>query len=392
MARSPLAELRGRAPFQVLCAPDKFKGTLTAVSAAEAMARGARQAGPNVLAEVCPVADGGEGTLDALVAAQGATIHHATVTGPLGDPVAARYGITADGRTAIVELAEASGLMLVPAGRRVPTLTTTYGTGELIRIATERGCDAVILGVGGSATCDGGLGLVQALGARIWDNGGRRIHQQFRGGMLGLVERVEAPPTLPTIRVACDVTNPLFGPHGAAFTFGPQKGATPGQVMLLDAGLAHLAAILGGDPHATGAGAAGGVGYGLATLCGARLERGVDLVLDAIGFSGRCEGADLVLTGEGRLDEQTLDGKAVAGVAAAAHRTGVPTIAIVGSMGPGAEACTDPAENGLLQRAIGLAERFGHERAVREPATLLEAVARMVVAREMQVPSTKDPC
>lgn len=368
----------------MLCAPDKFRGTLSAVDAAEAMACGARHAGPDVIAEVCPVADGGEGTLDALATALGATIHRATVTGPLGDPVKARYGVTADGRTGIVELAEASGLTLVPPERRVPTLTTTYGTGELIRIVMERGCGEVIVGVGGSATCDGGLGIAQALGARIWDNGGRLITEHFRGGMLGLVERVEPPPALPVIRVACDVTNPLVGPHGAAHTYAPQKGATPGQVMLLDAGLAHLAAILCGDPQAPGAGAAGGAGYGLATLCGARLERGVDLVLDTIGFAARCKDVSLVLTGEGRLDDQTLHGKAIAGVAAAAHRAGVPTIAIVGSVGPGADACTDPTRGGLLRGYVSLADHYGADRAVHEASALLEETARLVVAEELR--------
>ncbi len=343
------------------------------------MARGARRAGPDVIADVCPVADGGEGTLDALATALGAAIFEDTVTGPLGDPVQARYGVTADGRTAIVELAEASGLMRVPPDRRDPTNTTTYGTGELMRVAVERGSEEVIVGVGGSATCDGGLGIAQALGARIYDSDGRLIEEHFRGGLLGRVERVEPPPSLATIRVACDVTNPLFGPHGAAHTYAPQKGATPEQVILLDAGLTHLAAVLGGNPHAAGAGAAGGVGYGLATLCGARLERGVDLVLDAIDFARRCQGALLVLTGEGRLDAQTLHGKAVAGVAAVAHRAGVPTVAIVGSLGPGAEASTDSRRGGWLDGSISLAERFGEERALRETAALIEAAAAEVV-------------
>jgi glycerate kinase len=366
--------------FRVLCAPDKFKGTLGAVGAAEAMARGARLAGPNVSAETCPVADGGEGTLDALVVAMGGTIQRATVIGPLGEPVEARYGIAGDGRTAIVELAEASGLTLVPAERRDPTRTTTYGTGQLVRLAAARGCISVIVGVGGSATCDGGLGLAQALGAQVYDSGGRRIDHPLSGGMLGEVARVEPPPALPQIRVACDVTNPLTGPRGAAVVYGPQKGADPEQVALLDAGVAHLAALLGGDPDAPGAGAAGGAGYGLATLCGARLERGVDLVLDALGFAERCRGADLVLTGEGRLDHQTLAGKAVAGVAAAAHQAGVPAIAIVGATGLGAEAVIDPARGGFLHRFVSLSERYGEERAMRETESAITEAAREIVA------------
>jgi glycerate kinase len=366
-------------PFRVLCAPDKFKGTLSAVEAAEAMARGARLAGANVTAELCPVADGGEGTLDALVAAMGARIEPATVTGPLWEPVEARYGVAADGRTAIVELADASGLALVPRERRDPARTTTYGAGQLIRLAAARGSTTVIVGVGGSATCDGGLGLAQALGAQVYDREGRRIDRPITGGMLHEVSRVEPPPALPAIRVACDVTNPLFGPRGAARIYAPQKGANPVQVALLDAGLAHLAALIGGDPAAPGAGAAGGAGFGLAALCGGRLERGADLVLDALGFAERCQGASLVLTGEGRLDHQTIDGKAVAGVAAAAHRAGIPAIAIVGSTGPGADACTDPTQGGFLRRFISLSARFGEGRAMRETTALIGAVARLVV-------------
>lgn len=373
--------------FTVLCAPDKFKESVSALEAAQAMAAGAQAADTRVQADVCPVGDGGEGTLDSLIAALGGSIERAKVLGPLGEPRQARYGLAADGRTGIVELAEASGLALVPPDRRDPTRTTTFGTGQLIARLARRGCTSIIVALGGSATCDGGTGLAQALGARFYDVSGRLLAEPLTGGALLRIGRCELPTDLPPLRVACDITNPLCGPSGAAAIYAPQKGATPDQVRLLDQGLAHLAAVVNSqvdaDPSMPGAGAAGGAGFGLAAFCGAQLERGVDLVLEAIGFDDRCRVAALVLTGEGRLDAQTLDGKAVGGVAAAAHRVGVRTIAIVGATGPGALACADPSRGGFLQRYVSLSERFGETRALREPTVLIQEVAREIVAAEL---------
>jgi glycerate kinase len=243
----------------------------------------------------------------------------------------------------------------------------------------EWGARTIILCIGGSATCDGGAGLAQALGARFYDSQGLLIGEPVSGGALVRVARVEPPGALPPIRVACDVTNPLLGREGAARVFGPQKGALTEDVELLDRGLAHLAALLRVDSTFAGAGAAGGAGFGLAVLCGARLERGIELVLDAVHFRERSQGARLVLTGEGRLDGQTMRGKAVMGVAAVAHEIGVPVVAIVGSTGPGAEACTDPSRHGLLTGYVSLTERYGPERAMRDTALLVEDVARRVV-------------
>jgi glycerate kinase len=364
--------------IRVLCAPDKFKGTLSAADVAEAMARGARSVGANIAAECLPVADGGEGTLDALIAGLGGRIEQATVTGPLGDPVEARFGITAD-RTGIVELAEASGLQLVPPARRGPLQTTTYGTGQLIRIAADRGCTEVVVGVGGSATCDGGLGLAQALGAHLYDFSGGEIEAPFVGGMLRAVANIDPPPDLLPIRVACDVTNPLCGRNGAAFVYGPQKGASIAEVALLDAGLRHLASLVGDDPETPGAGAAGGAGFGLLALCGARLMRGVDLVLDALKFMDHVQHAALVLTGEGRLDGQTGAGKAVAGVAQAAHIAGVPVAAVVGARAGPVEGML----GGQLWRTVSLSARFGEELARAQPAILIEAVVAEMVAEAL---------
>jgi glycerate kinase len=349
----------------VLCAPDKFKGTLTATEAADAMARGVGFAGAH--ADLCPVADGGEGTLNVLVRAMNGEIRRTTVTGPLGEPVTVRFGIVDAGRTGIVELAEASGLSLLPPDRRDPIHTTTYGTGQLIATAVEAGCETIILGIGGSATCDGGAGITQALGGAFLDQSGQLIREPITGGMLLDIAGFTPLRSPPVVRVACDVMNPMHGRDGAAVTYGPQKGATPSEVRRLEAGLVHLAKIAAPnvDPATPGFGAAGGAGFGLAALCGAELCRGAELVLDAIRFTDRCRAADLVLTGEGRLDAQTLHGKACHGVAAAARDVGTPVVAIVGAL-----------EAGMIEEeSRSIQTSFGEERAVQDTAKLLAEVA-----------------
>lgn len=361
----------------ILCAPDSFKGTLTAAAAAKAMASGVRHAGGE--ADVCPVADGGEGTVDALVAAVGGEIRHETVTGPRGERIDAAWGLDGHGGVGFVELAAASGLMILRQRHRDPTATTTFGTGELIVAATRAGCSSIIVGIGGSATCDGGAGIAQALGGRFFDRDGRLIEQPLTGGRLMEIARYEPPVDPPEIRVAYDVSNPLIGPSGAAAVYGPQKGATPEQVEQLERGLRHLAAVVEADPAVPGYGAAGGAGFGLAVLCNASLEPGIDLVLGAVGFESRCRNATLVLTGEGRLDGQSLHGKACMGVARDAARVGRRTIAIVGSTGDGVERCVDPAHGGMLARHVSLADRFGVRRAQQDTAELLRLVAAEVV-------------
>ncbi len=320
----------------VLIAPDKFKGSLTAAEVAEAVATGLRRARPDLEVSTLPVADGGDGTLAAALAA-GFTEVPVTAAGPTGEPVRSRYARRGD--LAVVEMADVSGLVRLPGSRPAPMTASSRGAGEVVAAAVSAGCRRVVLGIGGSASTDGGAGLVRALGARLLDEHGAEIDD---GGVgLPRLARLE----LGTLRdlmagvsvtVACDVDNPLTGPTGAAAVYGPQKGADPAQVRELDVALARwadqVAVVVGRDQRdEPGAGAAGGVGFAALALLGADLQPGIELVLDLVGFAHRVEGADLVVTGEGALDEQTLRGKAPAGVAAAARRHGVPVVAVCGS-------------------------------------------------------------
>ena len=348
------------------------------------MAAGVGRADETIVCDQCPVADGGEGSLDALIGATQGTIYRTIVTGPLGEPIEVRYGIAGDQRTGLVELAEASGLTLIPSDDRDPTRTTTYGTGELIAAAADRGCATIILCIGGSGTIDGGVGIAQALGAKFFDRGGQLLDAPLLGGRLLEIASFQPPESLPSINVACDVTNPLCGPEGAPYVYGPQKGASPQQVQQLDLALGHLASLTTIDPNMPGAGAAGGVGFGLAAFCGATLEPGIDLILKAVQFRQRCQGADLVLTGEGRLDLQSLHGKATMGVAQAATDIGVPAIALVGSTGPGADACIKPDPGGLFDDVISLTERFGLQRSMAETAPLLEEAVADVIRQHLR--------
>lgn len=339
------------------------------------MEAGIRKAAPHVQCDRCPVGDGGEGTLDALAHAMQLELVQSTVTGPSRTPVKATFGLCKARGLGVVELAQASGLALVRPQERTPLHTSTFGTGELMRTAAQRGCQTIILCVGGSATVDGGAGILQALGVRFFDAANLELTAPITGGMLHRITRIDASglPTTPRIRVACDVTNPLFGPNGAACTYGAQKGATPQQQTELDHALRHFASVclsqgFRADPNAVGSGAAGGAPFGLAAVAGATLKRGIDLVLETLDFKKRCEGVSLVLTGEGRIDAQSLQGKACIGVAAAAAKLNIPTIAIVGSTGPGAADCTNPTKGGHLHSYVSLAERFSIEQAMREPA------------------------
>ncbi len=321
---------------RILIATDSWKGSWTAQEAAELMSRAWRAERPTDNLDLCPVADGGEGTLDVLCSAWSGRIRNATITGPLGKPHRARWGWVDGARTAIIELAEASGLLLVTEHERDPTRTTTFGTGKLIREAIAAGAVEILIGIGGSATCDGGAGLVQALGVRFHRADGSVISEPMCGKFLGSVAKISgAAQKLPGIRVLADVTNPLLGADGTARVFGPQKGATREQVDQLEAGLEHLVTLLG--PRAVrlaaepGAGAAGGVGFGLRFWSDAETCRGIDGILDAVRFDERLRAADLVITGEGRLDRSSLSGKATVGIAQRASANGVRAIAIVGS-------------------------------------------------------------
>ncbi|HEY7841289.1 MAG TPA: glycerate kinase, partial [Gammaproteobacteria bacterium] len=327
--------------MKIVIAPDSFKGNLDAMNVARAIERGVRRVMPGARCVKVPMADGGEGTVQSLIDARGGRFIRARVHGPSGRMVRARYGMLADG-TAVIEMAEASGLTLVRGAARNPLRTTTYGTGELIADALDRGARRIIVGIGGSATIDGGAGMAQALGIRFLDAHGRVIRGRLAGGTLDRIASIDTSRAHPRlsrsrITIACDVDNPLCGPRGAARVFGPQKGATPAMVRRLDANLRGFGRLirreLGVDIMQTaGAGAAGGLGGGLIAFTHAKLRRGIDIVIDAAGLARHLRGADLVFTGEGRVDFQTAFGKAPAGIAKIAHRFGVPVIAIGGGL------------------------------------------------------------
>ncbi|MFE2276614.1 glycerate kinase [Streptomyces sp. NPDC059454] len=323
----------------MLVAADKFKGSLTAVEVAERVTAGLRRVVPDLEVEALPVADGGDGTVAAAVAA-GFERREVRVAGPLGDEVTAAYALRGD--TAVVEMAEASGLQRLPAGVFAPLTASTYGSGELLRAALDAGARSIVFGVGGSATTDGGAGMLSALGARFVTADGEPVAPG--GG--GLAELASADlsgldPRLASVEfvLASDVDNPLTGPKGAPAVYGPQKGASPEDVETLDAALAHFAKVLEGTVGAKaaayaaspGAGAAGGIGYG-ALLLGAGFRPGIEVMLDVLGFAPALERADLVITGEGSLDEQTLHGKAPAGVAAAARAADKEVVAVCGRL------------------------------------------------------------
>ena len=363
--------------MRIVIAPDKFKGSLSAPAVAAAIAVGVRRARPDATIDLVPLADGGEGFVDALVAATGGRVETRRVSGPLPDvKVDAAFGVSGDGRTAFVEMAAASGLALLAPDDRNPLNTTTFGTGELLVAAAKLGVAEIVLGIGGSATTDGGIGCAQACGLPVILADGEPVSDTeplcgrdldrvvlVKHGRGSAVERTK-------LTVACDVTNPLFGPRGAAVVYGPQKGATPGQVAWLDAqlrGLAERTAKLA-EAETPGAGAAGGLGFCmLAYFPNATLRRGVEIVFDAVGLADRLAGADLCITGEGRLDASSMDGKVTGSVADLCRRSGVRCVAVVGSV------------DGACRAAV--VESFAQVLAVREPGmTLAEAVARSPAA------------
>lgn len=354
-----------------LFASDSLKGTLSSVEAARLLGEAAHRHFPGCVCEVVPMADGGEGTAAALVGACGGELRRACVSDPLGRPVEAAYALLPDGR-AVVEMAAASGLPLLSPGERNPLLTSTFGTGELVRAALDAGARDVTMALGGSATNDGGLGMARALGVRLLDAGGREL--AGCGADLARVVRLDLAGLDPRVAAAdfhlmCDVDNPLTGAHGASAVFGPQKGATPEMVAELDAGMRSYARVLsaafGRDFDVPGAGAAGGLAAGCMAFLGARAESGVARVLELTGFSARLARADLCVTGEGHADAQTARGKVVAGVAAACARAGVPCVAVVGGMDagaaelPGLTAAVPTAIDAMpLEEALGRAEEL----------------------------------
>jgi glycerate kinase len=326
--------------MKIVIAPDSYKESLSALEVATQIEAGFREIFPDARYVKLPVADGGEGTVEAMVAATEGSRVDITVTGPLGKPVAAFYGLSGDGQCAFIEMAAASGLERVPAAQRNPLLTTSWGTGELIRHALDGGVKHIIIGIGGSATNDGGVGMVQALGAELLDEkgeplgyGGRELERLASINIDGLDARLQDC----RIEVACDVTNPLTGKDGASAVFGPQKGATPEMVAQLDRALEHYAKIIARDLNIdvlkmAGGGAAGGMGAALYAFCGAELRQGIEIVTEALGLDELVRDADLVITGEGRLDSQSIHGKVPVGVARVAKRYDKPVIGIAGSL------------------------------------------------------------
>jgi glycerate kinase len=370
----------GSRTARIVVAIDGWKGTLTSLEAGRAVARGLSSTGAAI--EVVAVSDGGEGLIEAFRSALGGRIVRARCRGPLMEEVDAGFLVLDDSR-AVVEMAASSGLPLVPAGRRNPLLTTSWGVGDQIRAAMDSGSREIVVGVGGSATCDGGIGMAAALGARFLDSSGAEVPSS--GGALTGISRIDVSgmdPRIPdrTVRVACDVTSPLLGDAGAARVFGPQKGASAADVEVLEVGMAGLADLLERDIGVDvrvleGGGAAGGLAAGLAAFCGARLERGFDLVARAVGLGDRIARADLVVTGEGSMDAQTLVGKLPSGVARLAAAHGVPVVAFCGRVAARQGLEPDPFDRihdlesfaGSVEASMAggaaLLERFASERA-----------------------------
>ena len=345
----------------MVIAPQGFKGNLTALRVSQAIDNGIRRVVPSVITAIVPMADGGEGTMQALVDAIGGEMIPVEVTDPLGGRVIAHFGLLSDKVTGVIEMAAASGLNLVPPQKLNPLLTTTYGTGELILAALERGCRKLIVGIGGSATNDGGAGMAQALGAKLLDTKG--VPLAFGGAALADLEHIDVTTIDPRLAdcdiiLACDVTNPLCGPQGASAVYGPQKGATKEMVVKLDAALAHYAEVIERDlgidvRDVPGAGAAGGLGAGLIAFLKARVLPGVDVVIQATGLIEHLKEATLVFTGEGRLDSQTACGKVPVGVARKAKAFGLPVIAIAGEIGSGYQAVYEQGIDTVFSIAPG---------------------------------------
>jgi glycerate 2-kinase len=353
--------------MKFVIAPDSFKESMTAKKAALAMEEGIRRVFPEADCLIVPMADGGEGTVQSLVEGTNGVIIEKEVTGPLGKIVAAQYGLLGNGDTAVIEMASASGLELIEIADRNPLITTTFGTGELIKDALDHGVKNILIGIGGSATNDGGVGMLQALGVSFKERDG--IELPFGGGFLDRIHTIDISKLderikTTKIEVACDVSNPLTGSNGASYIFGPQKGATKEVAEQLDQNLAHYALkineCLGIDiAHVEGAGAAGGLGAGLMAFLNAELKKGIQLLIEYTNLEVKMLGADYVFTGEGSIDGQTVYGKTPFGVAATARKQGIPVIAFAGRIGDGAEILYDYGFTsiiGILKEAMPLQE------------------------------------
>ncbi|HEX2952673.1 MAG TPA: glycerate kinase [Bacillota bacterium] len=370
--------------MKIVLAPDSFKGSLSAHQVCTAMAAGIQRVYPNSEIIQIPMADGGEGTLQAIIESTEGRLLHRTVTGPLGDKVAAEFGILPDQQTAIIEMASASGLTLIPEPMRNPCIASSIGTGQLILAALDEGCRRLVLGIGGSATNDGGVGIAEALGYRFLDADGRPLPP---GGLALLnLARIDADHINPRlkdleVKVICDVTNPLTGPEGASLVYGPQKGADPATARLLDQALGQLAKRIQTDLGLNlldlpGGGAAGGTGAGLVAFLGAQLKSGVELVADLVGLANKIRDADLVITGEGRIDRQTRYGKVPFGVTRIAKELHIPVFAIAGQIGHGAHELHTCGMDGILSISDGT---MTMEDAMKNADILVETAAEELV-------------
>ena len=370
--------------MRIVVAPNAFKGSLTAIEASEAMRRGIKKVLPYSVVDEIPIADGGDGTVQALLKAIGGRFLKKRVTGPLGKQILAEFGILSDGKTAVIEMAAASGLAMLHPGELNPLVTTTYGTGELIKAALDEGCSSIILGIGGSATSEGGINMAQALGVRFKDVSGNEVG--WGAQVLKDIRSIDMSGLDPRLReteilVACDVDNPLCGLEGAAHVYGPQKGATPEMISDIDVGLAHLAEIINSDLGVDvrtfpGSGASGGLGAGLVAFFGAKLNSGSKIILEACNLEERIRHAQLVFTGEGELNLQTLHGKAPMAVIGVASKVGVPVIAVTGSIGEGAEALY---KNGLDAMVCTLPKPITLQKAMQSAEVLLEEAMERVM-------------
>lgn len=373
--------------MKIVIAPQTFKGSISALDAAYAMRDGIIRVVPNAEVALVPVADGGDGTLETLVEGSGGQIRRIEVTGPIGERRTAEWGAMGDGVTAVIEMARTSGLALVPEDRRNPLVTTTFGLGEAIRHAMNAGFRRFIIGIGGSATNDAGAGMAQALGVRLLDRSGNELAQG--GAALSALHAIDMSGLDAKINeceflVACDVNNPLTGPTGASAIYGPQKGATPDMIELLDAALTRFAEIVERDIGAeisdiAGSGAAGGLGGGLIAFVDGQLRAGVDIVLDTVRLDDFLPGADLVITGEGSMDHSTIYNKAPVGVAARANRLGIPVIGISGSLGAGFQDVHEHGIEGLTSITPGpVSLEEASQRAAELIADTTEQVMRLL--------------
>lgn len=380
---------------RITVAVDSFKGSLSSQEVADAVEQGVLSVLPDCKVQKLSIADGGEGTVEAMVANLAGEWVEIEVFDPLMRPIKARYGIVDNGRTAVMEMSAASGLPLLAESERNPMKTTTFGTGQMMADAIVRGCRKILMGIGGSATNDAGVGMLEALGYRFFDANGELL--SGRGEILQRVERIDADRVMPQLAeceivVACDVKNPLYGESGAAYVFAPQKGADKAMVESLDAGLRNFARVVeqySDEDYSLwpGAGAAGGLGFAFKSLLGAELRPGIDMVLDAIDFSSIIEGCDLIITGEGRIDRQTVMGKAPSGVLREAMAQNIPAVAIGGAV----EMCEELAESAFLAilpvvaGPIGLQEAMRQDVAHKNISRTVEQIIRLLNYKQNRI-------